>query len=134
MHPWSQRRGEKSKSASCGQPSAGVMDRTPALRFHGATPTLPRMATQDDGTRGRILRIGQVSGSSWTVSVDDDPTPLSEHRTRSEAEAAARSQAETFGYPEILVYDNHGNQDRIILDDIDPQPGYPGAATRDWAG
>jgi hypothetical protein len=92
------------------------------------------MATQDDQPRGRILRVGQVSGSNWTVSVDDDPTPLSEHRTRSEAEASARTHAETFGYPEILVYDNDGNQSRIMLDDIDPQPGYPGAALGDSAG
>jgi hypothetical protein len=91
------------------------------------------MATQGNEGRGRILRVGQVSGSSWTVSVDDDPTPLSEHRTRSEAEAAARVHAETFGYPEILVYDNDGNQSTIILDDVDPQPGYPGAAQGDSA-
>jgi hypothetical protein len=85
------------------------------------------MATQDDQPRGRILRVGQVSGSSWTVSVDDDPTPLSEHRTRSEAEAAARTHAEMFGYPEILVYDNDGNQSTIILDGDDPLPGYSAA-------
>ena len=89
------------------------------------------MATQGDGGRGRILRVGQVSGSSWTVSVDDDPTPLSQHRTRSEAEAAARVHAETFGYPEILVYDNEGNQATIIVDDVDPLPGYPGAGPGD---
>jgi hypothetical protein len=93
------------------------------------------MATEAGGTgRERILRVGQVTGSSWTVSVDDDPTPLSEHRTRSEAEAAARSHAETFGYPEIMVYDNAGNQQTIIVDDIDPQPGYPGAAQGESAG
>jgi Uncharacterized protein conserved in bacteria (DUF2188) len=98
------------------------------------TPNLPRMATQgDEGGRARILRVGQVSGSRWTVSVDDDPTPLSEHRTRSEAEAAAREHAQSFGYPEILVYDNDGNQERIVLDDVDPQPGYPGAATGESA-
>ena len=91
------------------------------------------MATQGDEGRGRILRVGQVSGSKWTVSVDDDPTPLSEHRTRSEAEAAARVHAETFGYPEILVYDHDGNQATIIIDDVDPLPGYPGAAPGDSA-
>jgi len=91
------------------------------------------MATQGEGDRGRILRVGQVSGSKWTVSVDDDPTPLSEHRTRSEAEAEARSHAETFGYPEILVYDNDGQQATIIMDDVYPQPGYPGAAMGDSA-
>jgi hypothetical protein len=85
------------------------------------------MATQDDEGRGRILRVGQVSGSNWTVSVDDDPTPLSAHRTRSEAEAAARVHAETFGYPEILVYDHDGNQATIIVDDVDPLPGYDAA-------
>jgi hypothetical protein len=87
------------------------------------------MATEEGGpTRERILRVGQVTGSKWTVSVDDDPTPLSEHRTRSEALAAARGHAETFGYPEIMVYDNDGNQQTVIVDDVDPQPGYPGAA------
>jgi hypothetical protein len=92
------------------------------------------MATQgDEGPRGRILRVGQVSGSTWTVSVDDDPTPLSEHRTRSEALAAARSHGESFGYPEILVYDNQGNQETVILDDADPQPPYPGGATGESA-
>jgi uncharacterized protein DUF2188 len=82
------------------------------------------MANQDDQPRGRILRVGQVTGSNWTVSVDDDPTPLSEHRTRSEAEAAARSHAATFGYPEILVYDHDGQEQTIILDEDDPLPGY----------
>jgi Uncharacterized protein conserved in bacteria (DUF2188) len=92
------------------------------------------MASEEGGTgRERILRVGQVTGSNWTVSVDDDPTPLSEHRTRSEAEAAAREHAQTFGYPEIMVYDNDGNQQTIIVDDVDPQPGYPGAATGESA-
>ena len=86
------------------------------------------MATQDEGGRGRILRVGQVSGSRWTVSVDDDPTPISEHRTRSEAEAAARIHAETYGYPEILVYDHDGLEETMIMEDVDPQPGYPGEA------
>jgi hypothetical protein len=105
------------------------MDRTPTLPRRAWAPNLPRMATQDDDRpRGRILRVGQVTGSNWTVSVDDDPTPVSEHRTRSEAEAAARAHGESFGYPEILVYDNDGNQERIVLDDVDPQPGYPGEA------
>jgi hypothetical protein len=92
------------------------------------------MATQgDEGGRARILRVGQVSGSRWTVSVDDDPTPISEHRTRSEAEAAAREHAQTFGYPEILVYDRDGQEATIIVDDVDPQPGYPGQARGDSA-
>jgi hypothetical protein len=91
--------------------------------------------TSDQGgpPRGRILRVGQVTGSRWTVSVDDDPTPLSEHRTRADAVAAARAHAETFGYPEIMVYDNDGEQQKIVVDDVDPQPGYPGAATGESA-
>jgi Uncharacterized protein conserved in bacteria (DUF2188) len=92
------------------------------------------MATQgDDQPRGRVLRVGQVSGSNWTLSVDDDPTAISEHRTRSEAVAAARTHAETYGYGEILVYDNDGNQETIVMDDVDAQPGYPGAARGDTA-
>ena len=91
------------------------------------------MATQGDAPRGRIIRVGQVSGSNWTVSVDDDPTPISEHRTRSEAEAAARTHAETFGYGEIVVYGRGDEQETILVDDADPQPGYPGAAKGDSA-
>jgi hypothetical protein len=86
------------------------------------------MATfDDDATQERILRVGQVSGSLWTVSIGDDPTPLSEHRTRSDAEAAARTHAETFGYPEILVYPKDGETETIIIDDEDPEPRFPGA-------
>jgi hypothetical protein len=87
------------------------------------------MANQDDQPRGRILRVGQVSGSSWTVSVDDDPTPLSEHRTRAEAESAARSHAETFGYPQYIVHALNGDQQTVIVDDPAPRPPYPGAAS-----
>jgi hypothetical protein len=98
----------------------------------GAAPPVAayagRMATEQHGApQDRILRVGQVSGSRWTVSVGDDPTPLSEHRTRSEAEAAARSHAETFGFPEILVYPSDGEQATIIIDDEDPDPGFPAA-------
>jgi len=92
------------------------------------------MANQDDQPRDRILRVGQVSGSNWTVSVDDDPTPLSEHRTRGDAEAAARIHAETFGYPQIVVHALNGDQQVIILDDVEPRPPYPGGATGNPAG
>jgi hypothetical protein len=110
------------------------MDRTPARSDPRRAGTAAGMTSDQGGApRGRILRVGQVSGSKWTVSVDDDPTPLSEHRTRSEAEAAARTHAETFGYPEIMVYGNDGDQQRIVVDDVAPQPGYPGAATGESA-
>jgi hypothetical protein len=93
------------------------------------------MATEDDlPTRERILRVGAVERGKWVVTVDDDPTPISEHGSREEAEAAARIHAETFGYPEIIVYELDGEQHTIILDDVDPQPGYPGAAKGGSAG
>ena len=104
-----------------------------ARRAGSATPTLPVMTSGDENPRGRIVRVGQVSGSHWTVSLDDDPTPISEHRTRSEAEAAARTHAETFGYGEIVVYGRGDEQQTIIVDDPDPQPRYPGAAKGDAA-
>jgi hypothetical protein len=84
------------------------------------------MATEDEGGREGIIRVGQVSGSKWTVSIDDDPTPISEHRTRSEAEAAARIHAETYGYPEILVYDHDGLEETMIIEEIDPRPDETG--------
>ena len=84
------------------------------------------MATEDEGGREGIIRVGQVSGSKWTVSIDDDPTPISEHRTRSEAEAAAREHALTFGYPEILVYDHDGLEETMIIEEIDARPDEAG--------
>jgi hypothetical protein len=84
------------------------------------------MATEDEGGREGIIRVGQVSGSKWTVSIDDDPTPISEHRTRSEAEAAARIHAETYGYPEILVYDHDGLEETMIIEELEPRPDETG--------
>jgi hypothetical protein len=93
------------------------------------------MATEEGGTaRGRILRVGPVKNRNWVVTVDDDPTPISEHGTRAEAETAARAHAETFGYPEIEVYGLDGERDIIIIDDPDPRPPYPGAAKGEPAG
>jgi hypothetical protein len=92
------------------------------------------MASQDDERpRGRIIRVGPVRKGDWVVTIDDDPTPISEHPTRAEAETAARTHAETFGYPEILVYGIDGERETIIIDDPDPQPGYPGAVTGESA-
>jgi hypothetical protein len=93
------------------------------------------MATEDDlPPRERILRVGAVERGRWVVTVDDDPTPLSEHGSREDAEAAARTHAETFGYPAIIVYELDGEQHTMIIDDVDPQPGYPGAAKGEPAG
>ena len=93
------------------------------------------MATESGGpTRVPIIRVGPVSEEHWTVHVDDDPTPLSEHRTRAEAESAARSHAQMFGYPEYIVHALNGDQQTVIIDDPDPRPPYPGRATGDSAG
>src|SRR5215211_1449083 len=79
-------------------------------------------------TRNPIIRVGPVSEEHWTVHVDDDPTPLSEHSSRAEAESAARGHAEMFGYPEYIVHALNGEQQTVILDDPQPRPPYPGAA------
>ena len=92
------------------------------------------MATESGGPqRTPIIRVGRVPGRNWTVSIDDDPTPISEHPTRGEAETAARTHAETFGYPEIVVYGLDGAEERIWIDDPDPQPPYPGGVTGESA-
>jgi hypothetical protein len=92
------------------------------------------MATESgEPTRNPIIRVGPVSEEHWTVHVDDDPTPLSEHRTRAEAESAARTHAEIFGYPEIIVHALNGDQQVIIIDDPEPRPPYPGKATGESA-
>jgi hypothetical protein len=80
-------------------------------------------------TRNPIIRVGPVSEEHWTVHVDDDPTPLSEHSSRAEAESAARGHAEMFGYPEYIVHALNGDQQTVIVDDPQPRPPYPGAAS-----
>jgi hypothetical protein len=93
------------------------------------------MATESDGpARNPIIRVGPVSEEHWTVHVDDDPTPLSEHRTRAEAEASARTHAETFGYPAYIVHALNGDQQTVVVDDLQPRPPYPGKATGESAG
>jgi hypothetical protein len=100
-----------------------VLDIRPGRR------TVAVMATEDGGrAHGTLIRVGPVSEEHWTVHIDDDPTPLSEHRTRADAEASARSHAVTFGYPQIVVHALNGDQQVIIVDDADPQPRTPGGA------
>jgi hypothetical protein len=84
-------------------------------------------------TRNPIIRVGPVSAERWTVHVDDDPAPLSEHRTRAEAESAARRHAEMFGYPEYIVHALDGDQQIVIVDDPEPRPPYPGKASGESA-
>lgn len=74
------------------------------------------------------LLVGAIRERHWVVTTDDDPTPISWHETRFEAETAARTHAQQFGYPEIFVYRLSGERELIMLDDPDPQPPYPGQA------
>jgi hypothetical protein len=100
-----------------------------------AAGNAPLLATESGGpTRNPIIRVGPVSEEHWTVHVDDDPTPLSEHRSRAEAESAARTHAEMFGYPQYIVHALNGDQQTVILDDTEPRPPYPGAARGGPAG
>lgn len=60
------------------------------------------------------------------MTVDDDETPISEHRTRVEAETAARAHALTFGYKRMTVHELDGELREVELLDPAPQPPYPG--------
>jgi hypothetical protein len=65
-----------------------------------------------------------MPGERWVVTLDEDAEPpISEHRTRGEAETSARTYAQTFGYPEVVVHHLNGDVSRMILD-VDPQPPY----------
>src|SRR4051812_48215313 len=103
--------------------------RTSALDIGPAVPTVRAMATEDGGNpHAAILRVGPVSEERWTLNVDDDPTPISEHATRADAEVAARQHAQMFGYGQIVVYGLDGDHQTIIVDDAGPQPPSPGGA------
>jgi len=108
--------------------------RTRALDNRPASRDAADMATDSGGTtRNPIIRVGPVSEERWTVHVDDDPAPLSEHTTRAEAESAARSHAEMFGYPQYIVHALNGDQQTVVVNDPEPRPPYPGAASGESA-
>jgi hypothetical protein len=108
--------------------------RTRALDSARERPNVPAMATQGrEPPRTPLLRVGAIEQGRWVVTVDDDPTPISHHSSREEAETGARTHAETFGYPEIIVHELDGDQRTIIIDDPDPRPPYPGRATGESA-
>ncbi|MEA2177315.1 MAG: hypothetical protein QOG77_612 [Solirubrobacteraceae bacterium] len=73
-------------------------------------------------------------GERWTVTVDDDPTPIVERRTRAEAETDARAHAETFGYEYVVVHELDGEKQVIRIPNPDPKPPYPGGAKGAPAG
>jgi hypothetical protein len=73
-------------------------------------------------------------GQRWTVTQDDDPTPIGEHATRAEAETDARMHAQTFGHERIVVHERDGDELLLRVDDPDPQPPYPGGAKGAPAG
>ena len=49
--------------------------------------------------------------TGWIVAYENDPTPLSEHATREEAEIAAREHARAFGQAEVIIYGRDGERD-----------------------
>jgi hypothetical protein len=83
----------------------------------------------------RRLHVAPVADQRWVVTLDEDgTTPVSEHRTRGEAETSARAYAISFGYLEVVVHHVDGEESVMILDDPDPQPPYPGGAKGAPAG
>ena len=47
-----------------------------------------------------MIHVAPIGDQRWVVTLDDDAQPPgSEHRTRGEAETAARTYAETFDVP-----------------------------------
>ena len=81
-----------------------------------------------------LVYVGPLTPERWVVSLDDETTPISEHRTRGDAETSARAYAQTFGFPEIRVVGEDGSENRIIMNAPDPRPPHPGAAKGDPAG
>jgi hypothetical protein len=83
---------------------------------------------------GFVHAWGIEHGKRWIVTADDDVTPISRHRTRAEAETAARAHAATFGYRWVIVHELDGEETHIEIPDPDLQPPYPGAAKGAPAG
>jgi hypothetical protein len=83
---------------------------------------------------GAVHVRGVRHGRLWVVGLDDDPTPISEHATRAEAETAARAHAQAFGYTQVMVHELDGDELLLAIPDPDPQPPYPGAARGAPAG
>jgi hypothetical protein len=70
----------------------------------------------------RKLHVAPIGDQRWVVTLDEDAQPpISEHTTRGEAETAARTYAETFGYPQVDVHHVDGDVSIMLLD-VDPQP------------
>jgi hypothetical protein len=59
---------------------------------------------------GHHLVIRPRARHHWIVSYEGDVTPLSEHRTQSEARQAAVNHARQFGEPTIHVYGLNGEE------------------------
>jgi hypothetical protein len=77
---------------------------------------------------------GVKPGQEWTITVDDDPTPIARRPTRAEAETEARAHAQTFGHDKIIVHELDGDQLLLRVPDPDPKPPYPGGAKGAPAG
>jgi hypothetical protein len=81
-----------------------------------------------------MVYVGAIDEHRWVVTLDDDATPISRHDNRGDAESAARSYAQTFGFPEIRIFGADREEEIIILNDPDPRPPYPGGAKGAPAG
>jgi hypothetical protein len=65
-------------------------------------------------------------GERWIVRLGDDPTPIAERKTRTEAETEARAFAQFFGHDTVVVHELDGEQTVLRIPDPEPQPPYPG--------
>ena len=65
----------------------------------------------------------------WIVAYEGDPTPISEHETREEAEIWAREHAREFGQAEVIV---HHLDDTQSYQQVDPER--PAPTPRDVKG
>jgi hypothetical protein len=66
---------------------------------------------------GHHLEILPLSREHWIVRYEGDVTPISEHRTQTEARAAAINHARQFGEPRIHV---HGLRGQRHDEEVDP--------------
>jgi hypothetical protein len=78
---------------------------------------------------GHHLEIRPLSRHHWVVRYEGEVVPLSEHPTRTEAQAEARNYARQFGEPVIHV---HGLNGKCVTEHIEPD--YEAPTPRDVKG
>jgi hypothetical protein len=65
-----------------------------------------------------VIEVLPGKERTWAVRYEGDSANISEHDTRGEAETAARSHAEQFGYDRIVI---HGLDDQREVQIVEPQ-------------